>query len=350
MAKRWNTRPEGSTWGDFGEDDELGRLNLLTPERVLRASAEIRTGKTFCLSLPLDYPGGAVLNPRRTPPVLEPTSSPDNPAPRYNYPLRLDDPHHVDVGCDDRVHMTLQYSTQWDAFCHMGQLFDADADGVPEIRYYNGFRGGVDVIGPVDYDEQGRQKPRSEAMGARRLGIEKMAEKGVVGRGVMVDLKARFGRERKIVGYDDFMRVLEEDKVTVEEGDLLCLYTGFADVILELNKQPDAKTLHSVCAVLNGRDDRLLQWITDSGIVALIGDNYGVEQVPGLPGKGERYAALPLHQHCLFKLGVHLGEMWYLSELATWLKANGRYRFFMTGQPLRLPGAVGSPANAVAIV
>ena len=350
MSKRWTVRPEGSTWGDFGEDDELGRLNLLTPERVVRAAAEIRTGKTFSLSLPLDYPGGAVLNPRRTPPVLEATSSPENPAPRYNYPLRLDDPRHIDVGCDDRVHLTLQYSTQWDAFCHMGQLFDADGDGVPEIRYYNGFRGGVDVIGPVDYDENGKQKPRSEGMGARRLGVEKMAEKGIVGRGVMVDLKSRFGRARHLVTYDDLMRVMEEDKVTVEEGDLLCLYTGFADVILEMNKQPDGPTLARSCAVLNGRDDRLLQWITDSGISALIADNYAVEQSPSLPGKGERYANSPLHQHCLFKLGVPLGEIWYLAELAAWLKENGRSRFFMTAQPLRLPGAVGSPANAVGVV
>ena len=350
MAKRWKIRPEGSTWGDFGEDDELGRLNLLTPERVLRAAQEIRTGRTFCLSLPLDYPGGAVLNPRRHPPVLEPTISPDTGKPRYNYPLRLDDPQHIDVGCDDRVNLTLQYSTQWDAFCHMGQLFDADGDGVPEIRYYNGFRGGEDVIGPVDFDEQGNPKKRSEAMGARRLGVENFAERGLVGRGVMVDLHALFGRERKIVGYDDWMRALEAGKVQVEEGDMLCLYTGFADVILEMNKNPDGPTLARSCAALDGRDDRLLQWITDSGISALIADNYAVEQAPAAPGKGERYAALPLHQHCLFKLGVPLGEIWYLSELAAWLKANGRFRFFLTAQPLRLPGAVGSPANAVAVV
>ncbi len=350
MAKRWTVRPEGSTWGDWGEDDQLGRLNLLTPERTLRAAAEIRTGRTFCLSLPLDYPGGNVLNPRRKPPVLEPTFNPETGKPRYNFPLRFDDPHHVDVGCDDRVSMTLQYSTQWDAFCHMGQLFDADGDGVPEIRYYNGFRGGEDVIGPVDYDEQGNAKPRNEPMGARRLGIETFAEKGLVGRGVLVDLHAQFGRERKIVGYDDWMRALEAGGVEVEEGDLLCLYTGFADVILEMGKNPDGPTLARSCAALNGRDDRLLQWITDSGIAALIADNYAVEQAPALPGKGECYAGMPLHQHCLFKLGVPLGELWYLGELAAWLKANGRFRFFMTAQPLRLPGAVGSPANAVAVV
>ena len=55
---RWKRRPAGSTWGDWGPDDQLGRLNLLTPEKVLKGIAEVKEGRTFCLSLPLDYPGG----------------------------------------------------------------------------------------------------------------------------------------------------------------------------------------------------------------------------------------------------------------------------------------------------
>ena len=65
-SPRWKHRPEGSTWGDCGPDDQLGRLNLLTPEKVKQGVAEVREGLAFCLSLPLDYPGGNVLNPRRT--------------------------------------------------------------------------------------------------------------------------------------------------------------------------------------------------------------------------------------------------------------------------------------------
>jgi len=62
MSKRWVNRPEGSNWGDFGEDDQIGRINLLTPDCVRAAAAEIKEGLKFCLSLPLDYPGGNVLN------------------------------------------------------------------------------------------------------------------------------------------------------------------------------------------------------------------------------------------------------------------------------------------------
>ena len=71
---RWKVRPTGSTWGDFGPDDQLGRLNLVTPEKVKQGIAEVKHGKSFGLSMPLDYPGGNVLTPRRMPPVLAPTS------------------------------------------------------------------------------------------------------------------------------------------------------------------------------------------------------------------------------------------------------------------------------------
>jgi hypothetical protein len=65
--------PPGSTWGDWGDDDELGRINLLTPEKVLQGVREVEAGISFCLSLPLDFPGGTALNQRRHPPVLAPT-------------------------------------------------------------------------------------------------------------------------------------------------------------------------------------------------------------------------------------------------------------------------------------
>jgi hypothetical protein len=123
---RWTRRPEGSTWGDVGANDERGRLNLLTPEKVLQGIAEVKIGRTFCLSLPLDYPGGAILSPRRHPPVPKPAMRADRP--NMNYPLRCDDPTATDIVCDDQVILTLQYSTQWDSRAHVGQMFDADGE------------------------------------------------------------------------------------------------------------------------------------------------------------------------------------------------------------------------------
>ena len=58
MAQRWVHAPPGSHWGEFGPDDQRGRMNLVTPAKVLEGIAEVQEGLTFCLSLPLDVPGG----------------------------------------------------------------------------------------------------------------------------------------------------------------------------------------------------------------------------------------------------------------------------------------------------
>ena len=85
-------------------------------------------------------------------------------------------------------------------------------------------------------------------------------------------------------------------------------------------------------------------------ISALVADNYAVEGLLGKDGDPARHSFLPIHHHCLFKLGIPLGELWYLDELATWLRANGRSRFLLTAPPLRLPGIVGSPTTPIATV
>ncbi|MCC7275947.1 MAG: cyclase family protein [Alphaproteobacteria bacterium] len=344
---RWKRRPEGSTWGDWGEDDQFGRLNLLGPEQVKKGIAEVREGIPFCLSLPLDYPGEAKVNPRRHPPVLQPTIRDGKP--NLNFPLSLTNRKLLDVVSDDAALIHLQYSTQWDSFAHVGQQFDADGDGEPEMVYYNGYRAWEHVIGPIEYRD-GQEIPVKEPPGARALGIERMAEKCVQGRAVMIDLLTHCGWGRTVVGYDRLMRAMEADEVEVEPGDMVCLRTGFADLLLQMRKKPDVDRLNNSCAALDGRDERLLQWITDSGLVILASDNYAVEQQPALDTDEDPCCSLPLHAHCLFKLGVHLGEMWLLSPLADWLRAHRRTRFFLTAPPLRLPGAVGSPANAIGTV
>jgi len=192
--------------------------------------------------------------------------------------------------------MTLQYSTQWDSLAHVGQLFDADGDGKPEIVFYNGYRAGEHIIGPMDYRDGGAVE-RGEHVGALKLSIDHMAAHGMQGRGVMIDLERHCGRGASVVGYDQLMRIMETDKVEVEEGDLVCFRTGYDRVILDMKKSPDAAVLAAnPGAGLDGRDERLLNWITRAGVVALISDNRAVEQMPSRPCEGEDHcASLPLH-------------------------------------------------------
>lgn len=336
MGKRWIKRPEGSNWGEFGEDDQCGRLNLIDEKKVLQGIAEVKVGKTFCLSLPLDYPGGNVLSAVRFPPELRPVIRNDEAY--YNYEWRKKDPRFTDIAADDLVLLHTQYSTQWDSLAHRGSLFDVNDDGQPEAVYYNGFRAGVDVV-----------MNDANSVGAKKLGIENMAAHGVQGRGILVNLHKHFGNfPRKEVGYDDLMRILEADNIVVEPGDIMCLWTGLDELILSMGGNPD-KSLHEACAVLDGRDEKLLQWITDSQIAAIASDNLAIEAV-GKETPCCSTTILPLHELCLFKLGVHLGELWYLAELAKWLEQHQRYYFLLTAPPLRLTGAVGSPVTPVATV
>ena len=338
--KRWINRPEGSNWGEFGDDDRIGRLNLLTPERVRQAVAEVKEGRSFCLSLPLDYPGGRALAPHRFPPELRPTTRKGQDY--FNYAFSHEGGPYCDGGCDDAVLLCTQYSTQWDSLYHIGQFFDANGDGEAELVYYNGFRAPAQAHSAAGGEAGEPTFPP--------LGIDRMAEACVQGRGVMIDLEKHFGRERHLVGFDDLMNVIANDNVVVETGDIVCFCTGFAQLVLEMDRKPDGAILHNACAVLDGSDERLLQWITESGLAAIAADNYAVEAIPARQ-KGDGVPPfVPLHGHCLFKLGIHLGELWQLGELNAWLRGHGRNRFLLTAPPLRLPGAAGSPVTPIATV
>jgi kynurenine formamidase len=326
---RWAHRPAGSNWGEFGPDDQIGRMNLINNATRLAAMAEVRTGQTFCLSLPLDFPGESVLSENRAPPVIEGAARPDG---RSSFNLGLDEliPGSTDVTNDERVTLHSQYSTQWDALRHFGQRFDADGDGIAEQVFYNGFRASDGEV-----QEGG-------------LDIAQLAIAGVQGRGVLVDLVPFYGRERIRVGLEGLNRAMAEAHVEVRPGDFLCIRTGFAERLLEMGKHPDPAILDEG-PTLNGRDPALHSWIAESGIVAICADNPAVERL-SRPQAGQPSTWLPLHELCLFRLGIHLGELWWFDELAAWLREHDRSSFLLTAPPLRLPGAAGSPVTPIATV
>ena len=230
MTKRWTNRPDGSNWGEFGEDDELGRINLITPQKVLEGVREVEHGITFSLSLPLDYPGGNALHDRRFPPIVKPiTDMQQIPSNFYNVVASDSiDPSFIDVWSDDVVTLWLQYSTQWDSLAHQGAKFDANGDGVDEPVYYNGFRPGQDILGPQE-DTKGDGSGSTSF--AKHLGLEHMAEHGVQGRGVLIDLEHHLGSDRTAVTLDILQDIMAKDNVVVEPGDMLLLHTDRKSVV-----------------------------------------------------------------------------------------------------------------------
>jgi kynurenine formamidase len=167
---------------------------------------------------------------------------------------------------------------------------------------------------------------------------------------VLVDLAHHLGHEWRGVDLATLQEVMDADGVVVEPGDMLLLHTGFATKVLEWGGRPDPREVFTTCTYLDAKDEALLEWVARSQVSALVADNYAVEGLLGKDRDPNRHSFLPLHHLCLFRLGVPLGELWYLHELAAWLRANDRSRFLLTAPPLRLPGVVGSPLTPVATV
>ncbi len=107
--------------------------------------------------------------------------------------------------------------------------------------FYNGYRANAHIKPAADVASDTTDLFAFKNPKATALGIENLAQHGAQGRGVLVDLHAHFGRERIKIGYDHLMRVLEADRVEIGVGDMVCFHTGFAEMLLEMNRNPDRR-------------------------------------------------------------------------------------------------------------
>lgn len=301
---------ERHAWEFFPEDDELGTLNFLTPETVRAAAAEVRTGQIVSLSTTLD----AI-----DPPLAE-----------SRHPFR----HVVTrdrAGSDDSLDgFYLQGASHW--------------DGLQHVRYREfGYFGG-------------RQE---ESLEAGELGIQVMAERGVIGRGVLIDV-ARHRRgsvdgyrpdRRMPIGVTDLEDVLSAQGTELRPGDVLLLRTGWVGWYLSLAGDERAAlvgTLHSgegglESAGLDAGKD-VAGWLWERRVSAIAVDNPAVEVLPVDAAVGF------LHRRLVPLLGMPLGEFWALDALGEACARSGRWSFLLTSAPLPLVGGAGSPNNAYAIL
>jgi hypothetical protein len=96
------------------------------------------------------------------------------------------------------------------------------------------------------------------------------------------------------------------------------------------------------------RGPEMLEYLWNAGISGIAADNPAVEATPfDLSPEGWPYGFL----HCCLigQLGMAVGELWWLHDLAIACRVDSRYEVFLTSAPLNLPGGIGSPANALAI-
>lgn len=302
--------PPGSAWGVFGEDDELGTLNLLTPERVREAMAEARSGRCFSLDLPLNLPD---------PPIV----------PRTPYRHAVSGmPGYGDLLDDTIDNLNTQSSSQWDALAHFRHA---------QFGLYNGI---------PDHHAAGR--------GGERLGIDRIARKVVAGRGVLLDVGRYY--ERHSIAFDysrasvvplaDLQATLAEQRTDLKIGDILLIRLGWLKYYL--GADPEVRRGYGVKARLPGIETstELVRWLWNAHVAAVATDTPALEATPKYGAERERES---LHVHLLVYFGMPIGELWDMEELSAACAADSCYTFFLCSVPLKLPGGVGSPPNAVAI-
>jgi len=300
------TTARATNWGRWGDDDERGALNLLTPEVVKAGAASITTGRVYSLGIPIQGQGVPLMDYRGTPMRLTLQDS-------------TDDGLYAPMGCaegtgahEDVLVMASHTTSHMDALVHV----------YGEYKHYNG----------VGHDEM------HALGGAQRLGIEKVG--GFAARAVLLDMPTHFGDGthvepgRNITGAD-LEGAAARQGVEVRAGDVVLIRTGY------LQMWWDAKA--------KGEDPGFAQagigadaagWLAARDVVAVGSDNAAVEVIPF---DGNDF--LRVHKILLVDHGIYLLEFLNLAEAA----ADGAYEGLLAVGPLKVTGATGSPINPVFI-
>jgi len=295
---------EVNNWGRWGDDDEIGTLNLITDEAVRRGAASIRSGKRFALALPLSADGpqtGALpgrVNPLHLMTQVNTSYSPDPDGVRAN---------------DDAVVMGLQSATHWDALAHVSYAG----------RIYNNF--------PAD---------SITASGASRCAIDKAP--AVVSRGVLLDVARAKGVDSLDGGYaitsDDLDVAADYANVRIEPGDIVLIRTGHMRLL-------DAGDRQAFMYPSPGPGMDATRWFHRHDIAAVATDNLAFEVLPG--ERADLF--LPLHMLDLVDIGLIQGQNFRLEALASDCADDGQYTFLLSAPPEPFASAVGAPVQPVVV-
>lgn len=296
MRPRYDDLPDGLAWSVFGPGDAVGCLNLQTPERTAAAARLVVTGQVVSLNAPVDWPDPPLYSRR---PVRHEVAV----TPLGNHDDHLDS-------------FYPQASSQWDGFGHV-------RDG--RFGYYNG-------------------------ASRHELGIDAWARRGIVGRGVLLDVARHLDaqgrpldwRQRDVVTVADLESCAAAQGVAVGEGDVLVVRTGWTAGYQRLDRAGRAALggTRPTCPGLEA-STAMAARLWDWGVSAVAADNPALEASPA--------SSDWLHPHLLCRLGIPIGELWWLEELAEACAADGRYEFLLVAAPLHVTGGVGSSANALAL-
>jgi kynurenine formamidase len=302
-----------SNWGKWGPDDEVGSLNYLTSSEVLRGIAAVKSGEVFTLQIKMGNPDGDPLWPGRAPMrrwnVLDESTWDGEDAPQFPGGLHY---------ADDIIEAQTQGSTQYDALGHVWY------DG----QVWNGF----DAKTTVDAMQKASVLP--------------IAERGVAGRGVLLDIARLRGKEvlgkGETFDHNDLLAAAEAQGVTIEPRDILLIRTGWIPWSYTVSDEEFYDGFNEP-GLTYSRE--LVEWFQRMEIPNYVTDTIANE-VTYEPGSG---VALPLHCALMRNLGIALTEIAWLDDLADACAADGRWTFLYTAGPLKIVNGTGAPVNPVVI-
>ncbi len=304
--------PPHSAWGVFGDDDQIGTLNLLTPERVAAAARLVQTGQVFAMNWELEQPDPPLFN---------------RAALRHTINRRR-----RNVFDDVYDNFNTQSSSQWDGLRHFGHR---------QHGFYNG------VTEEQIADET-----------SARNGIHHWARRGIAGRGVLVDFQ-RFAAahgiafnpgERYGITPEQMQAAADWQGLPFQTGDILLLRTGWIEWYSRLNEEQRTQLAQPGASQIAGLEqgEDSLRFLWDNHFAAIACDSPPFEALPpATPDKDENPGMM--HGTIIGLWGMPIGEMFRLDALAADCAADHRYEFFFTAAPLNKLGGVASPPNALAI-
>jgi kynurenine formamidase len=302
-------------WGKWGPADEIGTLNNTSAEDIVAAARLVKKGKVISLALNFDnagpqgakskYPAMGRINPVHT--MLRTGTD--------AYSGVLD--HRGIRAADDMVVMPLQCGTQW--------------DGLGHVFYENWMWNGYDCR-------------EVTSNGAQKCGIEKTKSR-MVGRGVFLDVPRALGKKVLDDGYGitvaDLDRTAKAQGVTVKKGDFVVVRTGQMEAKLEAGSWDGYPGGDAP-----GFAFETLEWIQRTQLAALASDTWGCEVRPNETEPGINQ---PWHWITIPIMGMTMGEIFYVKDLAEDCAADRTYEFLFVAPAIPITGAVGSPTNPLAI-
>ncbi len=293
-------------WGRWGEADERGTLNYITPEHVRAAAQLVRSGQSVTLSLPLNTVAGPD-NPR--PSIHHMVKMFDLPLPARGEPRFAGDYLGTEIHGDSRTHI--------DALCHVaykGQIYNNRPTSIVTSR------------------------------GAARQDITAYVN-GIVGRGVLLDLPRLYGVKWLEPGHavtvDELERAEKAQGVRLREGDIFLFRTGHSRRRRELGAWDNSYEGDGQA----GLHPSTMTLLHERKVAAFFPDGDG-ETVP-IDVEGVAY---PIHALQIAAMGMACADSLQFEDLVEVAERQGRWEFMVVACPLFLPGGTGSPFNPLAIL